>query len=136
MTAKDKADVQGMILAALEAAMGITFEPDVTVTPTKVTPARKRRNASTKAAPKATFARKGKGKRAKGERPAEWLVRGSWKGEEASPRMETQAVKAAKQQGGSDAVVAKRIRGVLDMDKLDMSTYLGTCYGLPIVVKD
>lgn len=81
---------------------------------------RKRKNASTKSAPKASSAR-----RKRGEKASEWIVRESWKGEDASTRMLGFAVKC-----GVAAAVLKR------GDKFEVSTACGTALKLPVVVQD
>lgn len=127
MTAKDlaalRAMIEGTVDAAVERAMaGVAADEPTESAVVKVTtkPKSRKGSQSTKTAPKASAAR-----RKRGERAEEWIVRESWKGEQASTRMLGFAVKS-----GVSAAILKR------GDKFEVSQACGTALKLPVVIRD
>jgi hypothetical protein len=121
MTASDRKALAAMVAEAVAAALAAQNPAeDDTAEVVAVTTPRKRRSQSPKSAPKGTAAR-----RKRGEKATEWVVRESWKGEQASTRMLGFAVKQ-----GVPAAILKR------GDKFEVSQSCGQKLGLPVVIRD
>jgi hypothetical protein len=83
LSAADRKAIAAMIAEGIGSVLApqLADTEDDTAEVIAVTTPRKRKSQSTKSAPKASSAR-----RKRGEKVAEWTVRESWKGSEASPR--------------------------------------------------